>query len=75
MSPSALLALNAVCTGASRSADEAEQEGSISAILLVMAEFITYAHRLNHPLDPVHCEARPMFAGMLEKRENTICEA
>ena len=68
------LALNAAFPALAFAA-EAEQEGGISAILPDMAEFIPMLIAFIILWIILAKFGWPMFAGMLEKRENTIREA
>ena len=68
------LALNAAFPALAFAA-EAEQEGGISAILPDMAEFIPMLIAFIILWIVLAKFGWPMFAGMLEKRENTIREA
>lgn len=68
------LALNAAFPALAFAA-EAEQEGGISAILPDMAEFIPMLIAFIVLWIILAKFGWPMFAGMLEKRENTIREA
>ena len=68
------LALNAAFPALAFAA-EAEQEGGISAILPDMAEFIPLLIAFIILWIILAKFGWPMFAGMLEKRENTIREA
>ena len=68
------LALNAAFPALAFAA-EAEQEGGISAILPDMAEFVPMLIAFIILWIILAKFGWPMFAGMLEKRENTIREA